>query len=263
MILRSLAVLMLWLAGGGIADSYAADQPVDLELVIAVDASDSMDEGERRVQRSGYVAAFTAPEVVAAMLGGPFGRIAVIYVEWGDPGLVEVVTPWTVIASESSAGAFATRLAGARMSGFTKTAIGDALWFCRGLFADNGIAGTRRVIDLSGDGPSNLGRPVATMRDAVVAEGIVVNGLPIMMHLDSPRGPFNLDFDRRDLPRYFSECVIGGPGAFILPVYDLDGLGDAIRMKLRLEIAFADLPVGVIAAETGLLRAAMPSRACG
>ena len=233
--------MMLWL-GCWHAEARAADLPVDLELVIAVDASDSMDQGERRLQRAGYVAAFTAPDVIAAMLGGALGRVAVAYVEWGDPGLVEVVAPWRVIASEADAVAFAGRLAAARMPGYTKTAIGEALWFCMGLFDGNGIAGARRVIDVSGDGPSNLGRPVAAARDAAVAAGIVINGLPIMIHLDSPRGPFGLDFDRRELPRYFSECVIGGPGAFILPVYGLDGLGEAIRRKLRLEIAAAQAP---------------------
>ena len=239
--LRSMTAMMLWL-GCWHAGAHGAERPVDLELVIAVDASDSMDPGERRLQRSGYVAAFTAPDVVAAMLGGAVGRIAVAYVEWGDPGLIEVIAPWTVIASATDAAAFAGRLAAARMPAYTKTAIGEALWFCIGLFDGNGIAGARRVIDLSGDGPSNLGRPVAAARDAAVAAGIVVNGLPIMLRLDRPRGPFGLDFDRRELPRYFSECVIGGPGAFILPVYGLDGLGDAIRMKLRLEIAAARAP---------------------
>lgn len=232
-----LRVLILFLLAGGVHGAHAADMVVDLELVLAVDASDSMDDVERSLQREGYVAAFHDAGLVDAMLDGPLGRIAVTYVEWGDSGLVEVIQPWTVIASHGDAVAFAERLARARRFQFTKTAIGDALWFCRSLFAGNGLASDRRVIDLSGDGPSNLGRPVAMVRDLIVAEGILINGLPIMVDLESPRGPFGLDFDRRNLDRYFAECVIGGPGAFALPVYDAAAFGDAIRRKLSLEVA--------------------------
>jgi uncharacterized protein DUF1194 len=213
--------------GGAVAQTR-----VDLELVIAVDVSLSMDLDEQRLQRAGYEAAFRDPELQHAITTGTFGRIAVVYVEWAGPSWQAVTIPWTVIDGAAGARAFADRLAAQPISRQRLTSIGAALNFAKGLLADSGTVGLRRVIDVSGDGPNNSGPPVAVARDRLVADGIVVNGLPIMLKAASPSF-----FDLADLDRYYAACVIGGPGAFMVPVKEVGELKSAIRRKLLLEIS--------------------------
>lgn len=209
----------------------AADMPVDLELVLAVDVSRSMDLDEQALQRNGYVEAFRHKEVIEAIGSGPEGRIAVSYVEWAGPSHQQVLVPWTVIDGEVSARAFAERLAGAPISRERGTSIANSLLFVGPTFEGNGMVGSRRVIDVSGDGPNNMGVPVLTARDPLVAQGVTINGLPIMI---KRAGGFasieNLDI-------YYEDCVIGGPGAFLVTVTDIRNLASAIRRKLVLEIA--------------------------
>ncbi|HJU32872.1 MAG TPA: DUF1194 domain-containing protein [Hyphomicrobiaceae bacterium] len=218
----------------------AAQTPVDLELVLAVDVSLSMDLDEQRLQRDGYVAAFRDPEVHAAIASGPHGRIAVTYVEWAGPPTQQVVVGWTVIDGAASAGAFADKLQAATISRARMTSISAALQFSGQLFETSGVRGIRRVIDVSGDGPNNAGVPVAPARDALVARGIVINGLPIMLKLA------NGFFDLPDLDKYYSECVIGGTGAFMIPIKDHSEFRTATRRKLLLEIAAPELAARVI-----------------
>jgi hypothetical protein len=212
--------------------SAPAQTVVDLELVLAVDVSGSMDRQEQAVQRQGYVEAFTHPEVVDAIHSGPYGRIAVTYVEWAGSTSQSSVLPWTLVEDADTAGDFATGLAEAPFGRYRGTSISGALTFAAALFGDNGYDGLRRVIDVSGDGANNAGAPVAPVRDTVVAAGIVINGLPIVLgpSLQSAVGA-------PDLAVYYRDCVIGGPGSFMIPVTEPEQLFETIRRKLVLEIA--------------------------
>ena len=192
--------------------ALAAPPDVDLELVLAVDVSRSMDYDEQRLQRDGYVAAFRHPEVIAAISSGALGRIAVTYVEWAGPFYQTIVVPWTILANGADAEAFATKLAAAPLMNETGTSISGGLSFSAQLFDTSGARGLRRAIDVSGDGPNNMGLPVAPMRDQLVEEGITINGLPIMLKRSYSFGPFNIP----NLDVYYEDCVIGGPGAFMI-----------------------------------------------
>ena len=219
----------------------AAQTVVDLELVLAVDVSGSMDQQEQALQRRGYVEAFAHPEVVDAIRSGPYGRIAVTYVEWAGPTSQATVLSWTLVEDAASAGDFAAGLAEAPMSRFRGTSISGALTFAASLFQDNGYEGLRRAVDVSGDGANNAGAPVTPIRDEVVAAGIVVNGLPITL------GPsLQTAVGAPDLAAYYRDCVIGGPGAFVIAVTEPSQLFEAIRRKLVLEIA--GLPPRVVSA---------------
>jgi hypothetical protein len=205
-----------------------ADEAVDLELVLAVDVSGSMDPDEQELQRAGYVAALTHPDVIAGIRSGPYGRIAVTYVEWGS--WQRIAVPWAIVDGQQTAAAFAAALAEAPLGTLSRTSISGGLLFAAELFDENRLEGMRRVIDISGDGPNNLGPPVATTRDAIVERGIVINGLPFMLKTGGRGYIDNLDF-------YYEDCVIGGPGAFLIAVRNRAQLADAIRQKLVLEVA--------------------------
>jgi hypothetical protein len=209
--------------------------PVDLELVLAVDVSGSIDAEEARQQREGYVAAIADPAVVQAIQAGSERRIAVAYVEWADSDDQRVLVGWTPIEDEASAQRFAGALAEAPARGGLWTSISGAVDFAVPLFDGNGFAGERRVIDVSGDGPNNRGRPVTAARDAAVAGGIVINGLPILN--DRPQ-PFSLPTPVEiELDRYYIDNVIGGPGAFVVPAQNFADFRSAILQKLVREIA--------------------------
>lgn len=208
-----------------------ADTPADLELVLAVDVSRSMDADEQALQRNGYIQAFRHQEVIDALSSGPHGRIAVSYVEWAGPSFQQTIVPWTLIDGAAAARAFADRLAAAPISRERGTSIANGLLFVGPTFEGNGIAGSRRVIDVSGDGPNNMGAPVETARDPLVAQGVTINGLPIM--IKRPGGFASIE----NLDIYYEDCVIGGPGAFLVTVTDIKNLASAIRRKLVLEIA--------------------------
>jgi len=225
---------------GGFA--VAAEPEVDLELVLAVDVSRSMDAQELTLQRNGYVSAFRHPQVIEAITTGGYGRIAVAFVEWAGPGYQTVVAPWTVISNAAEAGAFADRLDKAPILRETGTSISGSLFFAAAQFDKSPVTGARRVIDVSGDGPNNMGLPVAPSRDEVVSDGVTINGLPIMLKPVNPIGGFNI----HNLDIYYEDCVIGGPGAFVVTVKDVDDFESAIRRKLVLEIAGA--PARVIPA---------------
>lgn len=210
------------------AAARAADTPVDVELILAVDMSGSMDVQEQEVQRNGYVEAIRHREFLNAVASGAYGQIAITYVEWAGPSSQVMVMPWRLINSAESANAFAGELAARPFARIRGTSISGALDFSRPLFNGNGFAGIRRVIDVSGDGPNNRGGPVQPSRDAVVADGIIINGLPIMIRPTPAYG---------GLDRYYTDCVIGGPGAFVLPVRKAEEMTEAIRRKLILEVA--------------------------
>ncbi len=206
---------------------------VDLELVLAVDVSRSVDNEEATLQRDGYIAALTSPKVIAAVRSGILGRIAVTYVEWAGTYHTSIVMGWQVIDGEAGAYAFTDALAEMPVSRESFTSITSAIEFAIPLFDNNGIEGTRRVIDVSGDGPNNMGGLVTFARDRAVAQGIIINGLPIINDNDRWRGYSSLV----ELDLYYTNCVIGGPGAFIIAAADFNSFADAVRRKLVLEIA--------------------------
>lgn len=214
---------------GVLARPAVAEQAaVDLELVLAVDVSFSMDRKEQLVQRTGYVDAFQNPLVMEAILAGPLGRIAVTYVEWGGTAVQTV--PWTLIDSPVSAAGFARTLSRQPMRRLPFTSISDTIAFARRLIGANAFQARRSVIDISGDGPNNYGAPAPVARDAAVREGITIDGLPVMLERPSsaPTIP--------DIDAYYQHCVIGGHGAFLMRVRTLGEFGDAIRNKLVTEI---------------------------
>jgi len=229
-----IAVIALVAGLSGAERSLAQNQKlkaVDVELVLAVDISQSMDEEEHTLQRMGYVEAFRHKDVINALLSGPEGRIAVTYMEWGGTYDPYQLIPWTIIDSEKAAHAFADKLADEPITSEQRTSISNALIGAVRLIEGNDIAAHRRVIDVSGDGANNAGPPVEDTRDKVLKRDIVINGLPIM--LNKPKQYYDIDH----LDRYYKNCVIGGPAAFIAPVFKLDQLSATIRKKLVLEIA--------------------------
>lgn len=206
---------------------------VDLELVLAVDVSGSMDLGEHRLQRQGYVEALRHPAIWNAIESGAYQRIAVTYVEWAGAGSQRIIMPWRLIDTAEAASAFAGELETLPVSDMRGTSISGAIDFSAGLFAGSGFEGFRRVIDISGDGPNSRGRPVVLAREAALAQGLTINGLPIML-----RPSFS---SQTPLDIYYGDCVIGGPNAFVLPVTTPEEMEKAIRRKLVLEIALAPL----------------------
>jgi hypothetical protein len=210
---------------------------VDLELVLAVDISYSMDMDELRLQRDGYVTAITSKPVLDAIRQGIHGKIAVAYVEWAGSNQQKVILDWTLIDGPETAGAFADRLAETAPSRAYRTSISTALTFSAPLFDKNAYNGLRRVIDVSGDGPNNQGILVTQARDMVVAQGISINGLPLSL-----KAPNSMSVDVDDLEGYYRDCVIGGPGAFVVSLNDKAKFAEAIREKLVLEISDAMPP---------------------
>jgi hypothetical protein len=224
---QGLTVALLLLSA---STRLCAEPQVDLQLVIAVDISYSMDLEEQRLQRDGYVAALRDPELIKSMRSGPNGRIAITYFEWAGPGSQRIIMPWTVLDGEASAVAFADKLAAMPISRWSMTSISSALDYGEKLFEVSGVVGGRRVIDVSGDGPNNAGAPIVGVRDGLVQRGITINGLPIVIKVDGP-------FDIPDLDYYYEECVIGGTGSFMIPIRERVQFQSATRRKLMLEIA--------------------------
>lgn len=225
--------------------SAQALRRVDLELVLAVDVSRSMDEDEHALQRNGYVEAFRHKDVVNALMSGPEGRIAVTYMEWAGDYQPQQIIGWTVIDSEKASHDFADKLAAIPIYGERRTSISTALYEGARLIEENDIASHRQVIDVSGDGANNAGPPVEQARDAVLKKNIVINGLPILLNQGRNTNGFGgrgVDIERLD--RYYKQCVIGGPAAFIAPVYNLNQLAATIRKKLVLEIAGLEIEPG-------------------
>jgi hypothetical protein len=208
-----------------------AETEVDLALVLAVDVSRSMDTDEQRLQREGFVEAFRSRVVHDAIRKGVLGRIAVTYVEWSGATEQNVVVPWTFVDGPEAATDFAERLARTPVTRLLSTSISGVIDFSVRLLGQSGADALRRVIDISGDGPNNAGRMVTLARDEAVAEGITINGLPFMLKRPTGYG------DIEELDAYYQDCVIGGPGAFMVPVREAQHFAEAIRTKLVREIA--------------------------
>lgn len=214
------------------ADRGSNAIPVDVELVLAVDVSYSMDPDEQALQREGYIQALTSKEFLTALREGANGKIAVTYFEWAGEFNQKVLLPWRLIEGPESADAVAAEIARAPYQRASRTSISGALKFAKPLFDNSGYRGLRRVIDVSGDGANNSGPLVAPTRDEIIQSGIAINGLPIMLKRSSYG---TLDIDQLDV--YYEDCVIGGPGAFVIPIKERSKFVEATRTKLVLEIA--------------------------
>jgi hypothetical protein len=222
------AALLVCTAPGSPLGAAAAERPVDLLLVLAVDASGSVDARRFELQRRGYAEAFANPRILQAIRSGALRAIAVTMFQWTGPGLQARILDWTVIADEASADGVASAIATTPRKLFGGgTSISGAIDYALRLFPESPFAGARRVIDVSGDGANNNGRPAGVARDAAVAAGVVINGLPILAL-------------EPDLDLYYRNNDIGGAGAFVVAVDSFERFGDAILNKLITEIAGAN-----------------------
>jgi hypothetical protein len=205
---------------------------VDVELILAVDVSYSMDMDELAIQREGYAQAIMSKEFLQALKGGPNGKVAVTYFEWAASGDQKIIIPWRLIDGPETADAVANEIMKTPIRRASRTSISGAINFAMPLFDQSPYSGLRRVIDISGDGPNNNGGPVTIARDAAVERGIIINGLPIMVKEPSYS---TMDIDNLDF--YYEDCVIGGPGSFVVSIKDREKFKEAIRTKLLLEVA--------------------------
>ncbi len=223
------------------AGEARAAQAVDVALVLAADVSRSIDEEEFALQRRGYAAAIADPRVLDAIRAGPHGAIAVSFVEWAGEGEEKTVVDWTVIGEAADARKFAAALAAAPRSFVGRTAIGSAIDFSMGLLVESGFVADREVIDVSGDGTSNQGRTPTEARDAALSAGATINGLAIFNRRAAAQGGFLALHTNPPggLANYYRDNVIGGPGAFVLPIDDFNSFDEAMIRKLISEIAGA------------------------
>jgi uncharacterized protein DUF1194 len=218
--------------GARFADTRASAVPVDTELVIAVDVSNSMDPEEQALQREGYILGLTSREFLSALRSGAHGRVAITYFEWAAINDQKIILPWRLIDGPEAAEAVTNEIKRTPYRRAPRTSIYGALQFAMPLFNSSGYNGLRRVIDVSGDGTNNMGPPVTIMRDQVVAAGITINGLPIMLSR-----PYGSGTDIPNLDVYYEDCVIGGPGSFVVAIKEREQFKDATRTKLIQEIA--------------------------
>jgi hypothetical protein len=239
------AVLVAGAIAGGDVAGIAAPNPtlqrvdakeitasVDIELILAVDVSYSMDMDELAVQREGYAQALVSKDFLQALKAGPTGKIAITYFEWAASSDQKVIIPWRVIDGPETADAVANEILKTPIRRASRTSISGAINFAMPLFEENPHRGLRRVIDISGDGPNNNGTPVTLARDTALEKGIVINGLPIMV-----KEPSFSTMDIENLDWYYEDCVIGGPGSFVVSIKDREKFKEAIRTKLVLEVA--------------------------
>jgi len=209
----------------------AAPVEVDVELALMVDVSRSMSPVELEIQRRGYAEALVSDEVLGVIANGFIGKIAITYVEWAGDGTNAVIVPWTVIDGLGTAETVADALLWSNPIGLQRTSISGAIRFAMADMETNDFIGLRQVIDISGDGPNNDGRPVRRARNAAIEAGLVINGLPLMTWDETSLWGIS------DLDVYYQNCVIGGPGAFVIPVLAWEDFPMAVRRKLVLELA--------------------------
>jgi hypothetical protein len=208
-----------------------AREQVDVALVLAVDVSRSMSPRELTIQREGYAAALNHPDVIRAIGQGAYGRIAVTMFEWAGDSAIREVFDWTLVETGADADQLSAIVRSSNPVGLRRTSISGAILHALTRLEEAPFDGFRKVIDISGDGPNNQGQPVLAAREEALARRIVINGLPLMTS-DGPGSGFNIE----DLDTYYGECVVGGPGSFLVPVSSWDQFPEAIRRKLILEI---------------------------
>jgi hypothetical protein len=229
------------LLSGAACPARADREPVDVELVLAVDVSRSVDATEQEMQFAGYANAFRDPRLIEGIAGGALGAIGVTLFTWSDWNIQEWLVPWARIDGRASAEAVAGTIEAAPRRTFLYTSISGAMDFAGRVLARSPFEGTRRVVDISGDGVNNSGRPVAEARAALLARGVVVNGLAV---LDRTPMPSALLAGLPPLDEYYRDEVIGGPGSFLVVAEGFDAFGAAVRRKIIREIALAPPPAG-------------------
>ncbi|MAZ84355.1 MAG: hypothetical protein CME90_12235 [Hoeflea sp.] len=231
--LSRLLFLICATAGFGLSGPVPghAGEPVDVTLVLAVDVSRSMSSSELEIQRHGYAEAIRSPEVVAAIEQGAYGRIAVAMYEWAADFSQNEIFGWTLIETGDDAERVAELILAAPSYGRNRTSISGAIKKGVEVLEASPYDGFRRVIDISGDGPNNQGDRVVAARDEAIAKRIVINGLPLMT-----RGGPGYGFNIAELDAYYRDCVIGGPGSFLVPVTQWEQFPEAVRRKLVQEI---------------------------
>ncbi len=225
--------------------ALAAAAAVDLELVIATDVSRSISEEEALLQRQGTAAAFKSPEVIRAVSMGAAGKIAVAYIDWSMDPFNRVIVDWQIVNSKQSAEAFADALLQVDLTPGQRTSISAALQMSAQMIETNAYEGTRKVIDVSGDGANNAGYSLAPMREEVLAKNIVINGLPIILEGEEYAGRNFMP----DIDKYYARCVIGGRGAFLIVARGFRDFSAAIRHKLVLEISALPVPTRQVASD--------------
>jgi hypothetical protein len=231
-----IAAALIVLLGSLAVGAGARADTVDLLLVLAADVSRSINDGEFDLQRKGYAKALTDPRVLSAIAGGNNHAVALTFIEWAGDEEEKTVVEWTVIRDEEAAGGVAAAITAAPRSFLGRTSISGAIDYALGRFAVAPAQGGKRVIDISGDGTSNSGRPVTEARDEAVAQGVTINGLAIINSQANPGFAYHTH-PPGGLPKYYEDNVIGGPGAFLLVVENFDTFADAIARKLAAEIA--------------------------
>lgn len=228
---RLLAALAMTAALLGGAPAQAQVE-VDLALVLAVDISRSVDDEEARLQREGYMAALTDPRVINAIQSGATGQIALAYVEWAGAEFQRTVVDWRIVRDGEDAAEFAALIDAAPRLSAGWTSVSGAIDYSVQVLARCPCTPLRRVIDVSGDGSNNSGRPARMARDDAVDAGIVINGLPILNDRPNFSRPAEANLDA-----FYEREVIGGPGGFMIPAEDFHAFASAILTKLIREIS--------------------------
>lgn len=222
------AALLMGLSSLQARPIAAPNNEVDVELILAVDTSRSMDYEEVEIQRDGYIAALQHPDFINAVRMGLLGRIAISYYEWAGEVDPSSVIDWQIIANEADAKDFAAKLAARPIVTQRRTSISAAIKFGTQSLLSNNFSGLRKVIDVSGDGPNNMGTPVEAARDEAVSSGVVINGLALVLRPSGTTG---------GLDQYYKDCVIGGPASFVLPIHRIEDFEVAVRRKLIMEVS--------------------------
>jgi Protein of unknown function (DUF1194) len=245
------AMAVLWL---GAADARAAGS-VDVALVLAADVSRSITTDEFQLQRQGYAAAITSADVVKGIRAGAHGAIALTFVEWAGAEEQQVVVDWQVIDGDAAAKRFADALLAAPRAYYGRTSISGGLDFAMERLKASGVKADRQVIDVSGDGTNNAGRPLSDARAEALAAGVTINGLAIINDRGELYGGFSGHTQPPGgLPNWYHDNVTGGPGSFLLVVNNFEDFGDAMTKKLLTEIA--GIPAGTTLAFKTRLRIA-------
>ena len=220
--------------------------PVDVELVLLADASNSIDDAEIRFQRQGYAAALTHPDVLSAIAKGDLGRIALTFIEWGDLSSQKVVAPWAIIKDTASANEFVKVLLSTPRQAYGSNAIGAAIAAAQHQIGTNQYEGHRKVIDFSADSANNWnGIPIEGARKKALDAGIIINGLAILCRSEACSGR-PVDYD---LEKAFATRIIGGPGSFVVTVDSPKSFATAVRNKLIQELAHLSSPITQTAAQ--------------
>jgi hypothetical protein len=221
------------------ARSARAEEEVDVELVLAVDVSRSVDAEEMEMQMAGYAAAFRDPRLAEGIAGGPIGAIAVTLFVWSDWNIQHTLVPWMRLDGAASCARFAAALDGASRETYLYTSISGAIAYASRQFGTR-YSGMRRVVDISGDGVNNSGPPLAGAREAALEQGIVLNGLAV---LDKTPQPSALLAGIPPVDEYYRDQVVGGPGAFLMVAEGYEAFQGAVRRKIIREIATAPGPL--------------------